>query len=97
MRHIYVREKHTPHPRVAVAKNVIGTLDRHLTHQRHCEGCLDLLGKVLAATLPERGYTVYIAINATAFSRQAKHDHALLGEDVQMLPLHRFDTVAEGH
>ena len=96
IRRLHVGEEHPPHPRVALAEDLAGTLHGHLTHQGHGEG-LELLGEVLAATLPGRGDSIDLAIVATASSRQRTDDHALLVEDVEMPPLHRLDMVVSGH
>jgi hypothetical protein len=91
-----VGEEYPPHPRVALAEDLAGTLHRHLPHQGHGEG-LELLGEVLAAPLPLWGHTVHLAVIAAAFSRQSAHDDALLVENVEVPRLHRLDMVAAGH
>ena len=93
---LHVGEAHPRHPRVGLAEDLAGTLQGHLSHQGHCEG-LELLGEVLAATLPGRGHTVHLAVVATASSRQRTDDHALLVEDVEVPPLHRLDMVVASH
>ena len=40
-----------------------------------------------------RGHTIHLAVVATPASRQSAANHALLVEDVQVPPLHRFDMV----
>ncbi|MEY4692496.1 MAG: hypothetical protein RIT19_2821 [Verrucomicrobiota bacterium] len=96
IRRLHVGEEHPPHSRVALAEDLAGTLHGHLTHQGHGEG-LELLGEVLAATLPGRGHTVHLAVVATASPRQGTHDYALHVEDVEVPPLHRLDMVVAGH
>ena len=96
IRRLHVGEEHPPHPRVALAEDLPGPLHWHLPHQGHSEG-LELLGEVLAATLPRRGHTLHLAVVATASPRQRKHDHALLVENVEVPPLHRLDMVVAGH
>jgi hypothetical protein len=96
MRRLDVGGEHPPHPRVALAKDVASTLDRHLPHQGQSEG-LELLGKVLAAPLLGRSHTVHLDVIATPAPRQRADDHALLVEDIQMPPLHRLDMVVAGH
>lgn len=46
--------------------------------------------------LSRRGHTVLLAGVAKASLRQGTNDHALLVEDVQVRPLHRFDMVVAG-
>ncbi len=96
IRRFDVGEEHLPHPRVALAEDLAGPLDWHLTHQGHGEG-LELLGEGLAAPLPRQGHTVNLAVVATASPRQGTDDQALLVEDVEVPPLHRFDMVVAGH
>ncbi len=96
MRRLPVGKEHLPHPRVALAEDLAGTLHGHLTHQGHGEG-LELLDEVLAATLPGRCDSIDLAIVATAPSRQRTDDHAFLVEDVEVPPLHRLDMVVAGH
>ena len=48
MRRLHRAQEHPPCPRVALAEDLAGTLDRHLTHLGHCED-LELLGEVLYA------------------------------------------------
>jgi hypothetical protein len=57
----------------------------------------ELLGEVLAATLPGRCDSIDLAIIATASSRQPTDYQALLVQDVKVPPLHRLDMVAAGH
>ncbi len=96
LRRLHVGEEHPPHPRVALAEDLAGTLHGHLPHQGHSEG-LELLGEVLAAPLPGRGHTVHLSVVATASSRQGTHDYALLFKNVEVPPLHRLDMVVAGH
>lgn len=96
MRRFHVGEDHPPHPRVAHAEDLAGTLHQHLVHQGHCEG-LELLGEVLATPLPGRGHTVHLAVIAMASLRQGTHHDTLLVKDVQMPPLHLLDMVLAGH
>jgi hypothetical protein len=96
VRRIQMGEDHPPYPKAAVAKDLNGTLDLHLTHQAHCQS-LALLGEAFAKLVPGRGHTVHLAVIATASSRLGPHDHALLCEEVEMQPLHRLDKVVAGH
>jgi hypothetical protein len=96
IRRLHVGEEHPPHPLVALAEDLTGPLHWYLTHQGHSEG-LELLGEVLAATLPGRGHTVDLAVFATASPRQRTHDYALLVKNVEVPPLHRLDMVVAGH
>ncbi len=96
MRRFHVGEEHPPHPRVALAEDLSGTLHRHFPHQGTGEG-LDLLGEVLAAPLTRLGHTVHLTDIAKASSRQGTHDDALLVEDVEVPLLHRLDMVVAGH
>ncbi len=54
MSRFHVCEEHPPHPPVAFAEDLAGTLHRHLFHQGHGKG-LKLLGEVLATPLPRWG------------------------------------------
>jgi hypothetical protein len=92
----HLGEEHPPHSRVAIAEDLAGTLHRHFPHQGHGEG-FELLGEVLAAPLPRWGHTVHLAVIATASPRQGTHDDALLVEDVEVPPLHRFEMVVTGN
>jgi hypothetical protein len=96
LRRFHVGEENPLHPRAALAQDRAGPLQGHLPHQGHGEG-LELLGEVLAATLPGRCNTVDLAIVTTASPRQRTDDHALLVEDVEVPPLHRLDMVVTGH
>ncbi len=96
IRRLHVGEEHPPHPGVALAEDLAGPLHWHLPHKGHGEG-LELLGEGLAAPLPRQGHTVNLAVVATASPRQGTDDHALLVEDVEVPPLHRFDMVVAGH
>ena len=49
MRQIHVREKHLSYPLLALAEDVVSTLDRYLPYEGQDE-CLKLRGKVLAAS-----------------------------------------------
>ncbi len=95
-RRLHVGEKHPPHPRVALAENLAGTILGHLTHQGYGEG-VEPVSEVLAASLPGRSHTVRLAVVATASPRQGTHDHALLVENVEVPPLHRLDMVMAGN
>jgi hypothetical protein len=96
MRRLDVGGEHPPHRRVALAKDVASTLDRHLPHQGQGEG-LELLGKVLAAPLLGRSHTVHIDVIVTLAPRQRADDHALLVEYVEAPPLHRLNMVVTDH
>ena len=56
MRRFHVGEKHPPHSRVALPEDLASTLHRHLSHKGQSEG-FELLGEVLAASLPRRGHS----------------------------------------
>ena len=96
MRRFHVGEKHPPHSRVALPEDLASTLDRHLAHEGQSEG-FELLGEVLAASLPRRSHTIHLTVIAPAPPWQSAHDHALLVEDIQMPPLHRLDVVVADH
>ena len=89
-------EAQSPHPRVALAEDLPGTIHLHLTHQVNRE-VLELLGKVLTAPRPRWGHTVHLAVIATASSRKGTNDYALLVEGVDVPPLHRLAMVEAGH
>ena len=95
IRRLHVGEELRPHPRVALAEDLAGTLHGHLTHQGHGEG-LELLGEVLVASVPGRCDSIDLAVVATASPRQRTDDHTLLNEDVEVPPLHRLDMVVAG-
>jgi hypothetical protein len=73
-----------------------GMLRGHLTHHGHGRG-LELLNWVLGTAILRRSHTLQLAIFATTSSWQAKNDHALLVEDVQVPPLYRLEMVIVGH
>ncbi len=96
MRRFRVGDEHPPHPHVALAPDLAGTLHRHLPHQDHGEG-LKLLSEVLAAPLLRWGHTVHLAVVTTSPPWQPTQDDALLVRDVEVPPLHRLDMVVAGH
>ena len=83
MRRLYVSDEDSLHLRVALAENLVGTLDGHLTHQDDGEG-LELLGEMLAKPFSGRDHTVHRAVFATAPSRPGTHGDTLLVEEVHL-------------
>ena len=95
-RRLHVGEEHPPHPRVALAEDLAGTLHGDLPHQGSSED-FELQSEVLAASLSRRGHLVHLAVIAPVPPRQRTHNQALPVEDIQMTLLHRLDMVVEGY